>query len=132
MVRTPKRNELSLYLQSHGVSTGVHYKPIHLYPLYNKYELPVAEAEWETLLTLPASPGLTEARGVKGSARSLRSGPRRRVGGLMLLRPVEARDLETIRELRNRHRAWFFDDSEIDPEKQRAWFDGLGELAVRF
>lgn len=58
-VRVPHRNELSLWLQEHGISTGVHYKPVHLYPLYHKYELPVAEAEWQRLLTLPLFPALT-------------------------------------------------------------------------
>lgn len=59
VVRVPHRNELSLWLQDEGISTGVHYKPVHLYPLYNKYSLPVAEEEWKRLLTLPLFPGLT-------------------------------------------------------------------------
>lgn len=59
VVRTEHRNELSLYLQEHGVSTGVHYKPIHLYDIYRRYELPVAEREWQRLLTLPLFAGLT-------------------------------------------------------------------------
>jgi perosamine synthetase len=58
-VRTAHRNELSLHLQSCEISTGVHYKPIHLYPLYHKHSLPVAEREWQTLLTLPLFPDLT-------------------------------------------------------------------------
>jgi perosamine synthetase len=58
-VRTPHRNELSLHLQEKGISTGVHYKPIHLYPLYHKHNLPVAEREWQKLLTLPLFPDLT-------------------------------------------------------------------------
>jgi len=48
-----------MYPQTHGVSTGVHYKPIHLYPLYHKYSLPVAERVWPQLLTLPLYPALT-------------------------------------------------------------------------
>lgn len=59
VVRVPHRNELALYLQERGISTGVHYKPIHLYPLYNKWSLPVAEAEWVKILTLPLFPALT-------------------------------------------------------------------------
>jgi perosamine synthetase len=61
-VRTPYRNDLSGYLQREGISTGVHYKPIHLYPMYHKYSLPVAEREWTQLLTLPLYPGLTSAQ----------------------------------------------------------------------
>jgi perosamine synthetase len=58
-IRVRHRNELSLWLQEQGISTGVHYKPVHLYPLYHKYALPVAEREWERLLTLPLFPALT-------------------------------------------------------------------------
>jgi perosamine synthetase len=58
-IRTPQRNELSLHLQSREISTGVHYKPIHLYPLYHKHSLPIAEREWQKLLTLPLFPDLT-------------------------------------------------------------------------
>ena len=58
-IRTPHRNALSMFLQAQGVSTGVHYKPIHLYPLYHKYSLPVAERVWQHLLTLPLYPALT-------------------------------------------------------------------------
>ncbi len=58
VVRTPYRNDLSVFLQQRGISTGVHYKPIHLYPMYRKYSLPVAEQEWPKLLTLPLFPAL--------------------------------------------------------------------------
>jgi dTDP-4-amino-4,6-dideoxygalactose transaminase len=58
-IRTPHRNVLSTFLQAEGVSTGVHYKPVHLYPLYRKYSLPVAERVWQELLTLPLFPALT-------------------------------------------------------------------------
>jgi perosamine synthetase len=59
VIRVPHRNELSRWLQDQGISTGVHYKPVHLYPLYHKYSLPVAEREWTRLLTLPLFPALT-------------------------------------------------------------------------
>jgi perosamine synthetase len=58
VVRTEHRNALALRLQEQGISTGVHYKPVHLYPLYNTHSLPVAESEWVKLLTLPLYPGL--------------------------------------------------------------------------
>jgi perosamine synthetase len=61
VVRTEHRNALSMYLQARGISTGVHYKPIHLYPLYNQYPLPVAERVWPTILTLPLFPALESA-----------------------------------------------------------------------
>ena len=72
-VRTPHRNELSLHLQEQGISTGVHYKPIHLYPLYHKHSLPVAEREWQKLLTLPLFPDLTSDQ-VSFIAREVKAG----------------------------------------------------------
>jgi perosamine synthetase len=62
VIRVQRRNELALHLRDRGISTGVHYKPIHLYPLYHKYDLPVAEAEWPRLLTLPLFPALTSSQ----------------------------------------------------------------------
>jgi perosamine synthetase len=61
-IRTAFRDELAIYLQQRGISTGVHYKPLHLYPLYYRYALPVAEREWQRLLTLPLFPALTSAQ----------------------------------------------------------------------
>lgn len=50
----------------------------------------------------------------------------------MRLRPVSRADLETIRELRNANREWFFDAREISAAQQLAWFDSLAERAVEF
>lgn len=50
----------------------------------------------------------------------------------MRLRPLESRDLEVLRELRNRNREWFFHDKEISAEQQRRWFEGLASRPVRF
>jgi perosamine synthetase len=62
VIRVPdRRNELSDYLRSKGIATGVHHKPIHLYPFYNEYSLPVAEREWQRILSLPIHPGLKES-----------------------------------------------------------------------
>ena len=64
-IRTDKRNELADYLRQHHINTGVHYKPIHFYPVFNKHRkqwpLPVVEREWQKLLTLPLYPDLTLA-----------------------------------------------------------------------
>jgi dTDP-4-amino-4,6-dideoxygalactose transaminase len=54
VVRCENRNGLHAYLRERGISTGVHYKPIHLYACYGYQEpLPVVETEWLKLLTLP-------------------------------------------------------------------------------
>ena len=57
VIRTDHRDELNLYLRKHKLSTGVHYMPIHLHPLYQKkypsYKLPITEFVRTKLLTLP-------------------------------------------------------------------------------
>lgn len=56
-----RRNELSVHLQQNGISTGVHYKPIHLYRCYgNIPQLPAAEWLFDRILSLPMYPGLTD------------------------------------------------------------------------
>jgi perosamine synthetase len=61
VIKTPHRDELHVYLKERGVSTGVHYMPIHLQPYYYDpaVRLPIAEAVWKELLTLPLYPDLT-------------------------------------------------------------------------
>ena len=60
-IEADQRNQLALHLQESGISTGVHYKPIHLYKCYgNRPVLPVAEALFERILTLPMYPTLTD------------------------------------------------------------------------
>jgi len=59
-VKCDDRDGLSLWLQDRGIATGVHYKPIHTYRCYgNRPVLPVAEAVFPRILTLPMYPGLT-------------------------------------------------------------------------
>ncbi len=54
------RNDLSSYLAENEISTGVHYKPIHLYKCYgNKPVLPEAERVFPKILTLPMYPDMT-------------------------------------------------------------------------
>lgn len=63
IIKTDRRNELADYLRSKGINTGVHYKPIHLYPVFRRHGasqiLPVVEREWQRLLTLPLFPDMT-------------------------------------------------------------------------
>ena len=62
IVRVPDRNALGAYLRERGISTGVHYMPLHLHPLYSetRQSVPVAESVWESLLTLPLFPDMTD------------------------------------------------------------------------
>ncbi len=60
-IQSEKRDELATYLQDKGISTGVHYKPIHLYRCYgNTPHLPVAERIFQRILSLPMHPGLSD------------------------------------------------------------------------
>ena len=60
VIRVENRNKLSLKLKECGMATGVHYKPIHKYACYNSdISLPVAEKEWQSILTLPLFPDLS-------------------------------------------------------------------------
>ena len=65
VIRVPKtrRNALIDHLADRGVATSVHYYPNHLYPVYKPYTspLPVTEAVWQQLITLPLYPDLTES-----------------------------------------------------------------------
>lgn len=59
--KTDRRDELADFLRSRGISTGVHYKPIHLYPCYKqKITIPVAEKIWPRILTLPLYPDMCD------------------------------------------------------------------------
>lgn len=62
VVKVPMRNELNEYLCTKGISTGVHYEPIHHFKVFGNVqnELPVTERIWPKLLTLPLYPGMTE------------------------------------------------------------------------
>lgn len=63
VIRCDRRDELHLYLREHNISSGVHYMPVHLHPFYLEcypdIHLPVTEAQWPRLLTLPLYPQLT-------------------------------------------------------------------------
>ena len=60
----PHRDELIDHLGQHNIDAGVHYKPCHLFDVYKPYrtELPVTDAVWRDLVTLPLFPSMTEKR----------------------------------------------------------------------
>ncbi len=58
-VQTEYRDELMESLQEKGISTGVHYRPIHMYKCYGSQPgLPTAERAFRRVLSLPMHPGL--------------------------------------------------------------------------
>jgi perosamine synthetase len=62
VVKVPLRNELNGYLSTKGISTGVHYEPIHHFKVFGdvKADLPITERVWPRLLTFPLYPSMTE------------------------------------------------------------------------
>lgn len=50
----------------------------------------------------------------------------------MRLRPIEERDLERVRELRNRDRHRFFTTHEISVGDHRRWFESLASMQSTF
>lgn len=55
VIKCEKRDDLMHFLADKGITTGVHYLPVHLQPAYRKYrkKLPVTEKIWNEMLTLP-------------------------------------------------------------------------------
>jgi perosamine synthetase len=62
VVKVPMRNELNEYLCAKGISTGVHYEPIHHFKVFGdvQTDLPITEKVWPKLLTLPLYPSMSQ------------------------------------------------------------------------
>jgi perosamine synthetase len=65
VIRVPAedRDEVMAHLKSRGVGCHVHFVPTHLHQAYEPYRtelLPVTEAFWKTIISLPMFPTLTE------------------------------------------------------------------------
>lgn len=61
-VRLDDRDRLIDHLAAHGIASSVHYRPTHLHTAFREYatHLPVTEAIWPRLLTLPLYPDLSD------------------------------------------------------------------------
>ncbi|HAA74215.1 TPA: DegT/DnrJ/EryC1/StrS aminotransferase family protein [Candidatus Latescibacteria bacterium] len=55
------RDRLIEHLAEKGIDAGVHYRPNHMYSVYEPYKrsLPVTEAVWTRMVTLPMFPAMT-------------------------------------------------------------------------
>ena len=60
VIKIAERDALYAHLHDKGIDSNVHYYPNHLLPIYRPYttRLPVTEAEWKRILTIPLFPGL--------------------------------------------------------------------------
>ena len=70
-IKCKHRDDLAMHLQKEGISTGVHYYPIHLYDTCygTQPELPIAEKEIKRILSLPMYPDMTDDDVVKVAER---------------------------------------------------------------
>lgn len=61
-IRSQDRDELIIYLKNKGIATGVHFYPLPMQPLFQKYDIstPVANEIWKTFITLPSHVDLTD------------------------------------------------------------------------
>lgn len=61
IIKNGKRNELKAFLLENGIETGIQYKPNHLLTYFNKgYDLPNSVKLYESILSIPLNPMLTE------------------------------------------------------------------------
>lgn len=71
VVRVPERDRVFSRLRQAGIGVNVHYIPVHLHPYYRRVFntgpglCPVAESVYETILSLPIYPALTEDQQLK-------------------------------------------------------------------
>lgn len=74
------RDRLIEHLGEKGIDAGVHYRPNHLYSVYAPYrrELPVTEARWTRMVTLPMYPAMSndDVQQVIEAVRSFKPTPR--------------------------------------------------------
>ena len=61
VIKVDDRDELYRLLDRHDIDSNVHSYPNHLLPIYRPYttHLPVTEAEWQRILSIPLYPGLS-------------------------------------------------------------------------
>ncbi|OGG56510.1 MAG: pyridoxal-5'-phosphate-dependent protein [Candidatus Handelsmanbacteria bacterium RIFCSPLOWO2_12_FULL_64_10] len=63
-IKVDGRDGLHDYLMDRGITTGVHYRPVHLHPYYqgSGASCPVTERVWGRILSLPMFPDMTDAQ----------------------------------------------------------------------
>lgn len=61
VVKVNDRDKLMAFLAERGISTGVHYMPLYLHPIYEgiKANTPTVEEIWKKIITLPLYPDMT-------------------------------------------------------------------------
>ncbi|MFH1409228.1 MAG: DegT/DnrJ/EryC1/StrS family aminotransferase [Nanoarchaeota archaeon] len=62
-VPAKKRNDLVAHLAKNEIASSVHFMPVHLHPYYKSLgtaDVPIAEREWQRMITLPLFPSMTQ------------------------------------------------------------------------
>jgi len=56
------RDNLIVFLRKNGITAGMHYKPVYLFPVYSHInpKCPVTDEVWTKLITLPVFPDMTD------------------------------------------------------------------------
>ena len=65
VIQVGDRDGVHEFLSDHGIESAVHFLPSHLMPIYQKYNrgpLPVVDAAWQRILTIPLFPDLTSSQ----------------------------------------------------------------------
>jgi len=62
IVRVPDRDGFMTHMNAHGITTGVHFMPVHLHPYYREFQadVPVVERIWQNMVTLPLYAEMTD------------------------------------------------------------------------
>lgn len=61
IVKVEDREGFMAHLEERGITTGVHFMPMHMHPLYKQDpKTPVADRVWEGIVSLPLFVGMTE------------------------------------------------------------------------
>ncbi len=61
IIKVEDRDGFMAHLGSQGITTGVHFMPMHMHPLYKQEaNTPVADRVWEGIVSLPLFVGMTE------------------------------------------------------------------------
>jgi len=62
ILKIAERDDFVEYMSKNGVTTGVHFMPIPLHPLYKNFEskIPVAMDVWKTIVDIPMFPDLAK------------------------------------------------------------------------
>ncbi len=62
ILKVERRDQFIQFLQERGITTGVHFMPMHMHPLYktDTAKTPIADHVWQNIVSLPLYPSMTK------------------------------------------------------------------------